>query len=52
MKQRKNVVIISLDEVRNDNLSCNGYTKMQTTNIDRIAQKGIVFEKAIGAGCR
>jgi arylsulfatase A-like enzyme len=47
----KNIVIISLDEVRNDNLSCNGYTKMETTNIDRIAREGIVFEKAISAGC-
>jgi arylsulfatase len=51
MKQKKNVVIISLDEVRNDNLSCNGYGKMKTTNIDEIAKNGVVFEKAIGAGC-
>ncbi len=44
-------MVISLDEVRNDNLSCNGYTKMETKNIDRIAGEGIVFEKAMSAGC-
>ncbi len=48
---KKNVVIVSLDEVRNDNLSCNGYEKIQTENIDRVAREGLVFEKAIGAGC-
>jgi len=48
---RKNVVIISLDEVRNDNLSCNGYEKIKTTNIDKIAEEGIIFNNAISAGC-
>lgn len=48
---KKNIVIISLDEVRNDNLSCNGYTKMKTINMDRIAKNGVIFKKAISAGC-
>ncbi|MBN1837095.1 MAG: sulfatase [Spirochaetales bacterium] len=51
MARRKNIVMVSLDEVRNDNLSCNGYEKMRTENIDRIAGEGVVFEKAIAAGC-
>ncbi len=50
MKKRK-VVLISLDEVRADNLSCYGYKKIQTPNIDKIAKEGVLFEKCIGPGC-
>ncbi|HUV06358.1 MAG TPA: sulfatase [Spirochaetia bacterium] len=49
--KKKNIVMVSLDEVRNDNLSCNGYEKMETAYIDKIAKEGVVFEKTIAAGC-
>ncbi|GAI18006.1 unnamed protein product [marine sediment metagenome] len=40
--KKRNIVLISLDEVRADNLSCYGYEKIQTPNIDKIA-KEVVF---------
>ncbi len=49
--KKRNVVLISLDEVRADNLSCYGYKKIQTPNIDKIAKEGVLFETCIGAGC-
>lgn len=49
--KKRNVVLISLDEVRADNMSCYGYKKIQTPNIDSIAEGGVLFEKCIGPGC-
>jgi len=48
--KKRNIVLISLDEVRADNLSCYGYEKIQTPNIDKIAKEGVLFETCIGAG--
>ena len=48
MKNR-NIIIISLDEVRPDHLSCYGYKKISTTAIDKIAKEGVRFETCISS---
>lgn len=41
-----NVILISLDTVRPDHLSCYGHHRNTTPNIDRIAKKSVVFTQA------
>lgn len=48
MKNR-NIIIISLDEVRPDHLSCYGYKKISTDAIDKIAKEGVKFETCISS---
>ena len=43
----KNIVVISLDEVRPDHLSCYGYKKIDSTHIDQVAEEGVRFETCI-----
>lgn len=43
----RNVLLISLDTVRSDHLSCYGFKRKTTPNIDAIAAEGILFENAI-----
>jgi len=49
--KKRNVVLISMDEVRPDHLSCYGYRKIKTHNIDRVAEGGVLFETCIAASC-
>jgi len=49
--KKRNVIFISLDEVRADRLSCYGYDKIKTENMDKVAQEGVLFESHIAAGC-
>lgn len=42
----KNVIVIVIDALRARNLSCYGYDKPTSPNLDRIAQDGILFEDA------
>ncbi len=42
-----NIVVITLDTVRADHLHCYGNKNIQTPNIDRLAEKGVLFEKAV-----
>jgi arylsulfatase A-like enzyme len=39
-----------MDTARVDHLSCYGYGRQTTPNIDRIASQGVLFEQAISAG--
>jgi len=48
MKNR-NIIIISLDEVRPDHLSCYGYKKISTPAIDQVAEEGVRFETCISS---
>lgn len=48
---KRNIIIISLDEVRPDHLSCYGYQKINTPAIDQIAKEGVRFETCITASC-
>ena len=41
-----NVLLISIDTIRPDRLSCYNTSFVQTPNIDGLASKGIVFERA------
>ena len=45
-KEVKNVVLISIDTCRADHLSCYGYGRNTTPNIDRIARESILFTNA------
>ena len=42
-----NVVLITIDTLRADHLSCYGYGRNTSPNIDRITETGIIFNKAI-----
>lgn len=42
-----NAVLIMLDTVRADHLSCYGYARRTTPNLDRLARRGVLFEDAV-----
>jgi arylsulfatase A-like enzyme len=46
---RPNIVVIVVDTLRADHLSCYGYGRRTSPMIDRIAESGVVFENAISA---
>ena len=46
----KNVILITLDTLRVDHLSCYGYKRNTSPNIDLLARNGILFEQAIANG--
>lgn len=50
-RSRPNIVLIVLDSVRKDHLSCYGYPRATTPNIDRIADEGIRFTRAYATSC-
>ncbi len=45
--EKKNVLLITLDTVRADRLSCYGANGITTPAIDRIAGMGVLFEQAV-----
>jgi len=45
------LILITMDEVRPDHLSCYGYSKIKTPNIDSIAEMGVIFETCISSSC-
>lgn len=45
MKSKPNILLITVDALRARNLSCYGYHKNTSPNIDRLARRGIVFNK-------
>ncbi len=44
-----NIVLISIDTLRPDYLSCYGSKKVKTPNIDSLAQRGILFRNTVSA---
>ncbi len=44
-----NVLLISIDTLRADRLSCYGYDRPTSPTIDRIAAQGVLFERLIAA---
>jgi arylsulfatase A-like enzyme len=46
-KSDYNIVLITIDTLRADHLSCYGYERKTTPTIDKIAEKGILFKNAI-----
>jgi len=49
MKDVPNVILVVMDTVRADHLSCYGYARKTTPNIDRIARDGVLYENAFSA---
>ena len=45
--KRQNIVLLTVDELRPDHLSCYGYDKIRTANIDALAREGVLFETCI-----
>lgn len=43
----RNVILITIDSLRADHVSCLGYSKKTTLNIDMIAKEGCLFSQAI-----
>ena len=48
-KKDFNIVLITIDALRADHLSCYGYERETTPHIDRIAQEGVLFENAFAS---
>jgi len=48
---RPNIVLIVMDAARADRLSCYGYSRKTTPNLDALAARGYRFDQAISAGC-
>jgi arylsulfatase A-like enzyme len=46
-KDNFNIVLITIDTLRADHLSCYGYERETSPNIDKIAKKGILFKNVI-----
>jgi choline-sulfatase len=44
---RPNIVIIVVDALRPDHLGCYGYERPTSPNIDRLAERGVLFDSAI-----
>jgi len=52
MKTNKtNIILITMDEVRPDRLSCYGQKEIETSHIDRLANDGALFEECISTSC-
>lgn len=49
MENAPNIILISMDTVRADHISCYGYHRNTTPNLDSIARQGIVYENAFTA---
>src|SRR3989344_3099616 len=49
MATKPNILLIVMDAVRADSLSCYGYRKKTTPNIDKLAEHGVLFENAFSA---
>jgi arylsulfatase A-like enzyme len=47
---RPNVILLTIDTLRADVLSCYGYSRPTTPNLDRLAASGIRFTQAITGG--
>lgn len=43
----RNVILVVIDTLRADHLSCYGYPRATSPNLDRIAAEGVLFEHAI-----
>jgi len=48
---KPNVIFISIDSLRRDHLSCYGYFRETSPNIDKLAAKGTIFENAVSTTC-
>jgi len=52
LKKRPNLLLITIDALRADRLSCLGYSKRVSPHIDQLASEGTLFTQAIANGPR
>lgn len=45
--ERPNIILITIDSLRPDHMSCYGYEKKTTPYIDTIAKQGVMFKQAL-----
>ena len=48
-KKRPNIVLMGIDSLRADHMSCYGYNQLTTPHIDRFAQEATLFENTYSA---
>jgi len=48
---KPNIILLVIDTLRSDRLSCYGYEKSTTPNIDAFAKESVLFENAIASSC-
>ncbi len=46
-KPSPNILLITVDSLRPDHLSCYGYSRNTSPNIDKLARQGVIFTQAI-----
>src|SRR5437588_2020806 len=46
-RDQPNVLLVVIDDTRADHLSCYGYQRPTTPNIDRLAATGVLYEQCI-----
>ena len=46
-KPSPNILLITVDSLRPDHLSCYGYSRNTSPNIDKLARQGVIFKQAI-----
>lgn len=49
IKDKPNIIFLMTDDQRCDNMGCYGKPEFNTPNIDRLAEEGVVFDKAFYA---
>ena len=47
--ERPDVVLITLDTTRRDRLGCYGYSRPTSPNLDALAERSVVFDRAVAA---
>ena len=50
-KDRPNVVLVSMDATRADHLSCYGHERLTSPNLDRLAERAVLYERCISPAC-
>jgi arylsulfatase A-like enzyme len=48
-RRKPNVVLLGIDSLRADHMSCYGYHRLTTPHIDRFARQGVLFERTYSA---
>ena len=49
MPKKPNILLIAIDSIRADHMTCYGYAQHTTPHIDRFAQDGVLFERTYSA---
>ena len=52
MSIKANLVLITIDSLRADHLSCYGYHRRTSPNIDKIAEEGVLFSNCFATSCQ